>query len=197
LRLKLMDSCNHHKMGSRESGKDALHSGALGNEGSVPRLANPVPIGVVVGPHGVRGTLRVRAFGSGRHLREGMEPVVGGARRRISASRETPKGFLVDVEGVGSREAASSLKGEELLIGRGDLDPPEEGEFYVADLVGLTAIDDAGEALGEVSDTFETAAHEVLVVRQGPQEIYVPFTLEHVPDVELVSRRVVIRPPES
>ena len=158
---------------------------------------DPVPIGVVVGPHGVRGTLRVRAFGSGRHIREGMEPVVGGARRRISAARETPKGFLVDVEGIGSREDASSLKGEELLIGRGDLDPPEEGEFYVADLVGLTAIDDAGEVLGVVSDSFETAAHEVLVVRRGHQDVYVPFTLEHVPNVDLESGRLVIRPPES
>jgi 16S rRNA processing protein RimM len=184
-------------MGSRELGKDALHSGALGNEESAPPLADPVPIGVVVGPHGVRGTLRVRTFGSGRHLREGMEPVMGGAKRRISAARETPKGFLVDVEGVGSREAASSLRGEELLIGRGDLDPPEEGEFYVADLVGLTAIDDGGKVVGVVSDSFETAAHEVLVVRRGPQDIYVPFTLEHVPNVDLESRRVVIRPPES
>ena len=179
-----------------ESGKAPTRSGFYGHEAPAHRIVDPVPIGVVVGPHGVRGTLRVQAFGSGRHLREGMEPVVGGARRRISAARETPKGFLVDVEGVGSREAATSLKGEELLIGRGDLDPTEEGEFYVADLVGLTAIDDAGEVVGVVSDSFETAAHEVLVVRRGQLDVYVPFTLEHVPDVDLESGRVVIRPPE-
>ncbi len=184
-------------MGSRESGKATTHWGYNGNEAPAPLIVDPVPIGVVVGLHGVRGTLRVRAFGSGRHIREGMEPVVGGARRRISAARETPKGFLVDVEGVGSREDASSLKGEELLIGRGDLDPPEEDEFYVADLVGLTAIDDAGEVLGVVSDSFETAAHEVLVVRQGHHEVYVPFTREHVPNVDLESGQVLIRPPES
>jgi 16S rRNA processing protein RimM len=182
---------------SRESGKATTRSGLYGHEAPAPLIVDPVPIGVVVGSHGVRGTLRVRAIGSGRHLREGMEPVVGGARRRISAVRETPKGFLVDVEGVGSREDASALKGEELLIGRGDLDPPEEGEFYVADLVGLTAIDDAGETLGMVGDSFETAAHEVLVVRRGHQEVYVPFTLEHVPNVDLESGLVVIRPPEG
>ena len=184
-------------MGSRESGKATTRSGYYGHEAPAPLIVDPVPIGVVVGPHGVRGTLRVRAFGSGRHIREGMEPVVGGVRRRISVARETPKGFLVDVEGVGSREDASSLKGEELLIDRGNLDPPEEGEFYVADLLGLTAIDDTGEVLGVVSDSFETAAHEVLVVRLGHQEVYVPFTLEHVPNVDLESGRVVIRPPES
>lgn len=197
MRLKQMDSCNLRKMGSRESEKATTRSGSYGQKAPAPPIVDPVPIGVVVGSHGVRGTLKVRAFGSGRHLREGMEPVVGGARRRICAARETPKGFLVDVEGVGSREAASSLKGEELLIGRGDLDPPEEGEFYVSDLVGLTAIDDAGEVLGVVGDSFETAAHEVLVVRLGDQEVYIPFTLEHVPNVDLESGRVVIRPPES
>jgi 16S rRNA processing protein RimM len=182
---------------SRESGSASTRSGFYGKEAPAPLVVDPVPIGVVVGSHGVRGTLRVRAFGSGRHLREGIEPVVGGARRRISAARETPKGFLVDVEGVGSREDASALKGEELLIGRGDLDPPEEGEFYVADLVGLTAIDDAGKVLGVVGDSFETAAHEILVIGRGQQEVYVPFTLEHVPNLDLESGLVVIRPPES
>jgi 16S rRNA processing protein RimM len=127
-----------------------------------------------------------------------MEPFVGGVKRRIVAARVTPKGFLIDVKGVGSREEAGSLKGEELLVDREDLDLPEEGEFYVADLIGLTAIDDAGEVLGTVYDTFETAAHEVLVVReQNGQELYVPFTLEHAPELDLGSGRVVIRPPES
>jgi len=161
-------------------------------------LSDPVAIGAVVGPHGVRGTLRVRAFGSGNHLRAGMEPVIAGLRRRISAARETPKGFLIDVDGVGSREGASSLKGEELLLDREELDAPEEGEFYVTDLVGLSAFDDAGGVIGTVSDTFETAAHEVLVVRdRDGWDTYVPFTLEHVPDLDLESGRVVVRPPES
>jgi len=184
-------------VGSRGSGKDAPRSGLYGNEAPAPRLDEPVAIGVVVGPHGVRGTLRVRAFGSGRHLRKGMEPVVGGVKRRISAARETPKGFLIDVEGVGSREGASSLKGEELLVDRDDLDPPDDDEFYVSDLVGLIAFDDTGEVLGTVDDTFETAAHEVLVIRRKDKDLYVPFTLEHVPELDLESRRVVIRPPES
>jgi 16S rRNA processing protein RimM len=161
-------------------------------------LFDPVAIGAVVGPHGVRGTLRVRAFGSGNHLRAGMEPVIAGLRRRISAARETPKGFLIDVDGVESREDASSLKGEELLLDREELDAPEEGEFYVTDLVGLSAFDDAGGVIGTVSDTFETAAHEVLVVRdRDGWDTYVPFTLEHVPDLDLESGRVVVRPPES
>jgi len=163
----------------------------------VDGLSDPVAIGVVIAPHGVRGTVRVRAVGSGKHLRRDTEPVVAGVRRRISTAKQTPKGFLLDLEGIESRADADSLRGEELLLDREELDAPEEGEFYVADLVGMTAVDDDGEILGTVEDTFETAAHEVLVVREENEDLYVPFTLEHVPEVDLEARRVVIRPPEG
>ena len=128
-------------------------------------LSDPVAIGVVVTPHGVRGTLRVRALGAGRHLREGTEPVVAGMRRRISSARQTPKGYLLDLEGVESRTDASPWGRTALARPRGAR-RDRGGEFYVADLVGLAAVSDAGEVLGTVADTFETAAHEVLVVRE-------------------------------
>ena len=159
--------------------------------------SDPVVIGIVVAPHGVRGTVRVRATGTGRHLREGVEPVVAGRRRRIARVRETPKGFLVDLEGVGDRSGAAAFKGEELVLDRRELDATEEGEFYVGDLVGLTAVSYAGEVVGTVEQTFETPAHEILVVRKEGKVLYVPFTVEHVPEVDLDTRRVVVRPPEA
>jgi 16S rRNA processing protein RimM len=165
----------------------------------VEELSDPVAIGVVVTPHGVRGTLRVRALGAGKHLREGTQPVVAGVRRRILSARQTPKGFLLDLEGVESRTDAQPLRGEQLFVDRKELDSTEEGEFYVADLVGLTAVGNAGEVLGTVTDTFETAAHEVLVVREekGRQDLYLPFTMEHVPQVDLQMGRIVVRPPKG
>lgn len=157
---------------------------------------DPVVIGFVGPPHGVRGTIRVKSAGDGRHLREDVEPFVGGERRRIVNSRSTNKGFLVDLEGIGSREAAEALRSQELQLERCELDEPEEGEFYVEDLAGLAVFDESGYSLGVVSEAFETPAHEVLVIRSGDSEMLVPFTLEHVPEVDLNSGRAVIRPPE-
>jgi 16S rRNA processing protein RimM len=164
-------------------------------------LSDPVVIGFVAAPHGIRGTVRVRATGSGTHLREAVEPVIAGRRRRILHVRRTPKGFLVDLEGVGDRRQAAALRGEELRLDRRELDSPGEGEFYVDDLVGLTAVDNGGDVVGVVEETFETPAHEVLVVRGGEEpalsEHYVTFTLEHVPELDLEAGRVVVRPPEG
>lgn len=155
-------------------------------------LQDPVSIGRVNAPHGVRGTLKVKPLGSGRHLRRGVAPVVGGERREILASRETPRGFLLDLEGVPDRESAGRLRGEELLLDRSELDEPEEDEFYVSDLVGLEAFDEGGARLGAVTGTFSTPAYEVLVVGTVGEESYVPFTQEHVPEVDPDGGRLVV-----
>jgi 16S rRNA processing protein RimM len=161
--------------------------------GSMEGLVDPVVIGTIAAPHGVRGTLKVKAPGSGRHLRKGVKPLVKGERRRILAARETPKGFLVDLEGIGDRELAGGLRGAELLLGREELDALDEEEFYVGDLVGLEAYDTAGTPLGSVADIFETPAYEVLVVRDDESaEHYAPFTFEHVPLVDMKKGRVVM-----
>jgi 16S rRNA processing protein RimM len=162
----------------------------------VADLPDPVTIGTVVGTHGVRGTVRVKPAGTGEHLREGVSPVLAGTRRAIKNVRLTPKGFLLDLKGIDDRRAAAALGGEDLLLDRAELDRPEEGGFYVGDLVGLAAIDEAGTRIGEVAETFETAAHEVLVVRSEGGDLLVPFTLEHVPGVDLGSGRITVRPPE-
>jgi 16S rRNA processing protein RimM len=124
----------------------------------VADLPDPVTIGTVVGTHGVRGTVRVKPTGTGEHLREGVSPVVAGARRAIKHARPTPKGFLLDLKGVDDRRAAAALGGE--------------------------------------AETFETAAHEVLVVRAEGGDLLVPFTLEHVPRVDLGAGRITVHPPE-
>ena len=164
-------------------------------------LSDPVVIGFVAAPHGTRGTLKVRPAGSGRHLREGVEPVIAGRRMRISHARQTPKGFLVDLEGVVDRSQAAALRGEELRLDRRELDAPEEGEFYVGDLIGLTAKNEGGAVVGVVEETFETPAHEILVIRNKDEpalpELYVPFTAEHVPGLDLAAGLVVVRVPEG
>jgi 16S rRNA processing protein RimM len=167
------------------------------NPGAFRELSDPVVIGTIATPHGVRGTLRVRPVGSGRHLRKGASPLVGDGRRRILNVRQTPKGFLIDFEGIGGREEADSMRGTELLLDRSELDEPEDGEVYVADLIGLEAFDEAGEKVGTVAETFETAAHEVLVIRSGDEETYVPFTMEHVPEVDIEAGRIIVAPPEE
>ncbi len=139
----------------------------------------------------------MRATGTGRHLREGLEPVVADQRRAILRSRPTPKGFLVDLQGITGRSEAAALRGEEVLLDRRELDELDEDEFYVEDLIGVKALTPEGEALGEVSEVLQTPAYELLLVRGGEDETYVPFTRDYVPEVELAQGHILVRPPEA
>ncbi len=104
----------------------------------------------------------------------------------------------MDVDGVDDRSQVGALRGETLSLERAELEDPEEDEVYVGDLVGLTAVDEAGETVGEVTETFDSGAHEVLVVRRaGDEDILVPFTLEHVPELDIPSGSVTVHLPEE
>lgn len=162
--------------------------------------SDPVVIGTITAPHGVRGTLKVKTPGSGRHLKAGVEPFVGGKRRRILKSNATLKGFLVDLEGITSRADAEKLRGVELTLNRTELEETGEDEFYAGDLIGLEAFDGSGDLLGTVAETFETPAHEILVLvcdGEVGAELYIPFTLEHVPEVSIEGGFLVVNPPEE
>lgn len=139
----------------------------------------------------------MRPAGTGQHLREDVEPLILGTRRRILGARPTPKGYLVDLEGVTDRSQAAGLRGEELVLDRNELDEPEEDEFYVGDLIGLEAVGGDGEGIGVVVDVLQTPAHEILVLRRRDRELYIPFTREHVPEVDLEHRRVSVTPPHE
>src|SRR5690349_18503963 len=109
-------------------------------------------LGVVIGAQGLKGEVKVKtltetpeklgAYGP-LHTRDARKFNVRNVRARKGAG-------IVQFEGVSTREAAESLKGIELYVGREALPPGEEHEFYHADLIGLHAEDEVGRSIGKV-----------------------------------------------
>lgn len=72
--------------------------------------------------------------------------------------------YLVKLEGVNYRDQAENLRQAELLVESCDRLALEPGEFHVSDLIGMTVILQAEQAvLGTVSDVF-TMGHDMLEV---------------------------------
>jgi 16S rRNA processing protein RimM len=100
------------------------------------------------------------------------------------------------IEGIADRDAAARLTGTRLYVERDRLPPPEEEEFYLADLIGLRAEDGDGRPLGPVRAVEEHGAGAFLVL-EGPPERMVPFTRACVPVVDLAGGRVIVTLPEE
>jgi len=103
---------------------------------------------------------------------------------------------LVKFAGVVDRDAAEALRGCRLYLPRDALPPPDDEEYYHADLIGLDAVLGDGTRLGRVHAVHDFGAGDCLeIVRPAGPPAMVPFTRTVVPVVDLESGRLVIDPP--
>lgn len=166
-------------------------------------LSPYLELGYVARAHGIQGEVAVRPFDPGSETLDTVKRVrvrtrAGEEREmRIESLRPTPKEDIVVFVGVETREEAEALVGSTVFVYREDLEPPAEGEYFQGDLVGLTAVDEAGQELGKVAELWATGEVPNLVIRgPGESELIVPFADEFVPSVDIPGGRIVIRPPE-
>lgn len=124
----------------------------------------------------------------------------GGALKRLETVR-TAKGrqgqIVLALEGVETVEQAEALRDLLVFLERSQLPALGEDEYWQRDLVGLLAVGEDGEEVGEVMEVVDTAEVPVLVVRKGREETFVPFNKTHVLKVDLPGRSVVVAPPEA
>jgi 16S rRNA processing protein RimM len=160
-------------------------------------------VGYVSRAHGLTGELAVRTFDPASSSllevkRLLLRPRQGEDRVLVVRSvRTTPKEFLLILEGVKRREDSEALVGATVFAFRADLPPPEEGEYFQGDLIGLAGQTEDGEALGTVEEIWNTGEVPTIVVRGGPRgEVAVPFVEAFVPRVDLEAGLVIIRPLE-
>ena len=160
-----------------------------------------VVIAEIGAPHGVRGEVRVKAHTADPLAIAGYGPLHDsrGTIFRIKSLRHLKDDMLVvSFEGLTDRTTAEKLNRTKLHVDRSALPPPDEDEFYHADLIGLAVETTAGEAIGTVVAVVNFGADDLLdVKRPGRASVYVPFTRAIVPTLDFASGKAVIEPPEG
>jgi len=158
-------------------------------------------MGVVGRPHGVRGLLRVHSYTTEPADLAGYGPLLDDSGRAWTlAWRGEGVAALSDAAGnpVADRSAAERLTNTRLYVERSRLPPPDQDEFYLADLVGMAALDAAGQTVGRVTVVHDYGAGTSLEIeRDGAAPLLVPFTLACVPSVDAATGTLVVTPPEE
>jgi len=161
-----------------------------------------IQVGRVAGAFGVRGEVRITSFTA--------EPLAlvdykdlkredGAVALTLTSGRPAKGGIVARAREVETREQAEALRGLKLYIPRSALPEPDEDEFYVTDLVGLSVVDPAGEPLGRIKSVQDFGAGDLLEIApaEGGATWYLPFTRDAVPDVRLADGVVVgVKPDE-
>lgn len=142
----------------------------------------------VGGAFGVKGEVRLTTFTAEPMAVMDYGPLLradGTPALTLTSARPDKKGVVGRAEQVKTREDAEALRGLKLYIARDTLPPPEEDEFYLADLIGLEARDGSDVVIGSVRAVQNFGADDMLEIAPagGGQTWYLPFTREAVPEI--------------
>ena len=162
--------------------------------------ANRILLGHIGGAHGIRGEVVIRSYAAVPEDIGAYGPLVDETGRRtftIAGARNSSKGVVAKIAGIADRNAAEALRGTALYVAREALPAPGDGEYYHADLVGMTAVGPDGTVIGDITAVPNFGAGDLLEIRVAGQRDteLIPFTDAFVPNVDLASRRVVVIPP--
>ena len=161
--------------------------------------AKRVCLGVVTGPHGVQGAVRIKSFTEAAEdvARYGPLADETGGRRFELRLIGAGKGVVIArLAGVEDRNQAEALRGLRLYLQRSALPQTDADEYYHADLLGLEAVLGDGTPVGRVRAIHDFGAGDTLeLTRPGAPPVMVPFTRAIVPIVEPAAGRLVLDPP--
>jgi 16S rRNA processing protein RimM len=163
-------------------------------EGQAPSVL----VGVVTGPHGISGAVRIKSFTAEPEGIASYGPLCDATGRRFALKLVgAGKGILIcRLSGIDDRNRAEGLRGLRLFLPRSALPPAAVDEFYHADLIGLAAVTGDGTAIGKVRAVHDFGAGDTLEIeRAAAPPAMVPFTRAIVPVVDLEAGRLVIDPP--
>jgi 16S rRNA processing protein RimM len=151
-------------------------------------MSERVPIGKIVGGHGLKGHLKVDAMTSFLSRFEKGEVVfLDGNKHKIQSSQIHKGRPLIKLAGIDTLTHAEQLKWKILEAeGEAELD---DDEFLVEDLIGLKVMTVEGELLGTLEEVEDYPAHEVLLVNN----IRIPFIDEFVEEINFDTETIRVR----
>ncbi|MBW1917058.1 MAG: 16S rRNA processing protein RimM [Deltaproteobacteria bacterium] len=153
-------------------------------------------LGRVIGAHGIRGELKVRAeTDSAEILLQIGEVEIDGRHYQVTGVRPHKQHLLLSLAGINTRNQAEALIGQDLRGNAERLPPLPAGEYYWHEILGLDVYRaDTGAWIGRVMEIIPTAAHDVYVVREGDQEYLIPAREEVIQDISLEQGWMTIDP---
>jgi len=156
-----------------------------------------IEIGGIARAHGIRGEVVIFTHDPDSTTLDGVETVwVGDVAYRIVRARATPRGWLVSLEGVATRNDAEALRGQKVEVDRAALALDDE-DVLLDDLVGCAVRRPDGSAWGTIAAVAPGAFQDLLVIHDGDVERLLPLVDEFVTDIDLDAAVVTVDPPDE
>ncbi len=180
---------------------ESAGSGAVSDpalfQGVVCLMRDYLMIGVVLKPQGIRGECKIKPYAADLDRFSSWKELYlenGGVFSPVSCDvSRVHDGFVYAVlGGCRSADEAEKLRGRELYIDRAHAAPPEDGAFFIADLIGCEAADEAGRVVGTMTDVLQHGPVDTWVFKTPEGTMMAPALLAVFPEVDPENRRIAV-----
>lgn len=152
-------------------------------------------VGVIANTHGIRGEVKVFPTTEDPQRFKGMKEIIldTGSEKKVlevTSTRFFKNLVILKFKGIDSINDIEKYKGKDLLVTRENAIPLNEGEYYIADIIGATVVTEDGAQFGILKDVLTTGANDVYVVDHEGTEVLLPV----IPDCVLerdMERKIV------
>ncbi len=161
---------------------------------------NLIAVAQIMGAFGVKGEARVRSFTEDPKAAFSYGPLVDASGRVVLTpvkTRPLNEGFGVTTAEKKQREEWEAMRGTLLHAPREALPEPEEdeGEVFVADLIGASIVHADGRVLGVAKAVHDFGAGDLVEVQPPTgQSYFLPFTEDVFTDLDMANRVLRVDP---
>ena len=162
-----------------------------------------LPIGKIVGAHGVKGTVKVYSYvESLDFFKPGGLILIRnpkGLKKTYAIKWAKPhkRIILLSLEEIINLNLAEMLIGSELFVEKAALPELEDGTYYWADIIGLSVFTTDEKYLGRVESIIATGSNDVYVVKDRDNEILIPAIESVVESIDLKEKTMRVDLPKG
>ena len=145
-------------------------------------------LGVISGAHGIKGAFKLRAFtGSPEALLDYDLHDASGRAFKLKRIGEAKGQLICTLPDMRYRDEAEKLKGTQLGVARSALPAPDPDEFYIEDLVGMSAMLEDGSPYGTIKAVHNFGAGDILEISTDHGDEMLSFDEQTVLEIGDVS----------
>ena len=146
----------------------------------------------IVNTHCIRGEVKIVPWAdSPEFLCDLPALYIDGKPVAVRSARVHKGNVIALLDGVDDVNTAMLLKEKVVSMSRDDVELPE-GSFYLADIIGLKVIDEAGKDLGVLADILSPSLQQVYVVK-GQREIMIPVVPQFILETNVEGGYIKVR----
>ena len=155
-------------------------------------------IGQIINTFGIKGEVKVFPLTDDIKRFDDLETVYVKNKKEsqlynIESIKYHKNFVLIKFKEINTVEQAETLRNSYLEVDRAQAIPLNEGEYFIADLIGLEVYTDNGELLGKVDDIYNSGSADIYVIKNElGKQILLPGIKDVIKEIDVDNEKIIV-----